>query len=122
MPMHANANLAPAIERPIDLVHLARQTLGDRELEREILSLFVRQSVQLNQRIEASGIQKERMDLAHTLKGSARAVGAWKVADAADKVELALDTDPVQLASCLRQLANAIEEANSVITTLSPQN
>ena len=29
--------------RPIDLVHLARQTLGDRSLEQEVLRLFLTQ-------------------------------------------------------------------------------
>jgi hypothetical protein len=36
-------SLAPD-DRPIDLVHLARATLGDRSLEREVLQLFDRQS------------------------------------------------------------------------------
>ena len=36
-------SLAPD-DRPIDLVHLARTTLGDRALEREVLQLFDRQS------------------------------------------------------------------------------
>ena len=39
-------SLAPD-DRPIDLVHLARTTLGDRSLEREVLQLFDRQSTLL---------------------------------------------------------------------------
>src|SRR5680860_1221609 len=31
--------------RPVDLVHLARYTLGERSLEREVLELFCTQSV-----------------------------------------------------------------------------
>lgn len=34
-------------ERPIDLVHLTRMTLGERNLEREVLQLFVRQTEKL---------------------------------------------------------------------------
>jgi hypothetical protein len=41
-------------ERPIDLVHLARMTLGDRSLEREMLQLFVRQAAVLLDRMEAA--------------------------------------------------------------------
>ncbi len=44
-------SLAPD-DRPIDLVHLARTTLGDRALEREVLQLFDRQSSILIARME----------------------------------------------------------------------
>ena len=36
-----------SLERPIDLVHLSRMTLGDRGLEREVLALFDRQATVL---------------------------------------------------------------------------
>src|ERR1700676_4404900 len=75
-------------ERPIDLVHLARMTLGDRSLEREVLQLFDRQASLLVARmrqISRTGISA----VAHTLKGSARGIGAWRVARAAEAVEAA---------------------------------
>lgn len=78
-----------AAARAIDLVHLARQTLGDRSLETEILALFVRQSEGLCARIAGAAGEQARRDLAHTLKGSARAVGAWRVAAAAEEIEAA---------------------------------
>ena len=74
-------SLAPN-DRPIDLVHLARTTLGDRNLEREVLQLFDRQSTLLIARMRTaapSGVAT----LAHTLKGSALGIGAWRVARAA---------------------------------------
>ena len=80
---------AASFERPIDLVHLARQTLGDRGLEQEILALYYKQSQSLLKSIEAAASLRERSDLAHTLKGSSRAVGAWQVAHAAEAVEIA---------------------------------
>ena len=115
-----------SFERPIDLVHLARQTLGDRTLEREILSLFVRQTMMLRERIERSTGSRERLDLVHTLKGSARAVGAWRVARAAEDVEEALDAGvPAhigdrELAARISELAASIHEANAVIAELAP--
>ena len=117
-----------SFERPIDLVHLARQTLGDRELEREILALFVRQSRTLGSRIAALMTGPECGDLVHTLKGSARAVGAWRVARQAEQVEDAMlrsakpageACDPV-LSREIRELTELIAEANDVITSLSP--
>ncbi|MBY0612185.1 MAG: Hpt domain-containing protein [Beijerinckiaceae bacterium] len=114
-----------SFERPIDLVHLARQTLGDRELEREILALFVRQSILLRDRILKSGVLAERRDLVHTLKGSARAVGAWSVAKAAENVETALMADDASsamgdaaLSREIAELARTIHEANDVIIGL----
>ncbi len=64
---------APSFERPVDLVHLARQTLGDRALEREVLGLFLVQARALYAQLESVSEETLRHDLAHTLKGSARA-------------------------------------------------
>ena len=72
---------APAL----DLHHLARMTLGEAELEREVLALFARQSTELLARLER--LPREGAALAHTLKGSARGIGAFAVADAADQLE-----------------------------------
>ena len=47
----ASPPLVPG-DRPIDLVHLSRMTLGDRELERDVLLLFERQIGFLMERIE----------------------------------------------------------------------
>lgn len=83
----------PVSERPIDLVHLSRQSLGDRGLERELLQLFDRQAEQIIARL-ASDIgaadRRWRRDLSHTLAGSASAVGALRVARAASVYEEAL--------------------------------
>ena len=45
--------LAP-VERPIDLEHLSRMTLGDRSLEREVLQLFDRQADMLMTRMRTA--------------------------------------------------------------------
>ena len=109
-------SLAPD-DRPIDLVHLARTTLGDRGLEREVLQLFERQSTLLIARMrsaEPAGI----VTLAHTLKGSARGIGAWRVARAAEVLERAGSSDPDAVAEALDHLAAATSEARSVIAEL----
>lgn len=72
--------------RPVDLVHLARQTMGDRALEQEVLSLFVQQASTVRDQI-ASASPAERVRLAHTLKGSARSVGAGAIAACAEQIE-----------------------------------
>jgi HPt (histidine-containing phosphotransfer) domain-containing protein len=70
----------------LDETHLARMTLGDRRLEREVLELFVRQTTIMLGRIVGAD-QPLAAAAAHTLKGSARGIGAWRVARAAELVE-----------------------------------
>ncbi len=72
----------------IDASHLERMTLGDRRLEREVLELFVRQTTILLTRI-AGAEPPVAAAAAHTLKGSARGIGAWRVARAAEQLEQA---------------------------------
>ena len=108
--------LAPN-DRPIDLVHLARTTLGDRSLEREVLQLFDRQSTLLIARMR-SAAPAGIATLAHTLKGSARGIGAWRVARAAEALELAGSSGDEALAEALGQLKAATDEARAVIAEL----
>src|SRR5258708_18880827 len=68
-------SLAPD-DRPIDLVHLARTTLGDRSLEREVLQLFDRQATLLIARMRTAA-PNGVPTLAHTLTGTARGICTW---------------------------------------------
>ncbi|MFB9979539.1 Hpt domain-containing protein [Mesorhizobium kowhaii] len=76
----------PRRSRPVDLAHLARQTMGDRSLEQEVLALFVQQALSVRDKIVDADI-KDRLLLAHGLKGSARGVGAFAIADCATEIE-----------------------------------
>ena len=69
----------------IDEDHLGRMTLGDRRLEREVLEIFVRQSTIMLVRITGPGPALAAA-AAHTLMGSARGIGAWRVARAAERL------------------------------------
>jgi HPt (histidine-containing phosphotransfer) domain-containing protein len=87
----------------IDDDHLRRMTLGDRRLEREVLEIFVRQiAIMLTRIAEADSALAAAT--AHTLKGSARGIGAWRMARAAERLEHAAG-QPHDSA-----LTNAIEE------------
>jgi len=104
-------------EPAIDVAHLSRMTLGDHALEREVLALFDRQIEALIARmgeLEPSGVAA----LAHTLKGSARGVGAWSMARAAEAVEAA---PPAELAPALASLVTVAGETRAAIADmLSP--
>lgn len=107
-----------AAEPAIDLAHLGRMTLGDKSLEAEVLGLFERQTVILLARMRqlpspAAGA------FAHTLKGSARGIGAWRVAEAAEAVErAATGPRPADLVHSLERLAHAIDDTRTAIAGL----
>ena len=77
-----------ANQEPIDLEHLGRSTLGNSSLAREVLGLFADQAARVQGQLAAA--PHDAGALAHTLKGSARAIGAFAVADAAAALELAI--------------------------------
>jgi hypothetical protein len=109
--------LSPA-EPAIDLCHLSRMTLGERELEREVLRLFALQSDLLLEKMRHTAPVVVGAH-AHTLKGSARGIGAWKVAHAAEEVERAAQAgDLVGLARALGGLRLAVGEARAAIADL----
>ncbi|HEY0330726.1 MAG TPA: Hpt domain-containing protein [Rhodopseudomonas sp.] len=73
---------------PLDQLHLQRMTLGDAALEREVLALFTAQATGLITRLATW--PDDAAALAHKLKGSARGIGAFAVADAASELETVL--------------------------------
>ncbi len=107
--------------RAIDLIHLARQTLGDRDLETELLGLFRRQARQVVERL-SSDVPADalcwRADLAHTLKGSARAIGATRVAIKAEIYEVQARDGKPDLNPALNALKSAVDEACRAIADL----
>lgn len=111
---------APSLEKhgrmssgsPIDLVHLAVQTMGDKALEDEILNLFARQArAALHDMAVAEG--KALADVAHRLKSAASAVGAFRVVKHAEALE-ANPSDAGHLAS----ISAAVVEAENFILKL----
>ena len=106
--------LAPD-DGPIDIEHLQRMTLGDASLEREVLAMFSAQAARLIGALAA--LPPEAGALAHTLKGSARAIGAFAVADAAADLESAMQNgdDP---SDALAQLDEAIALARTAVDAI----
>ena len=98
---------------PVDLVHLSKQSLGDRSLENEILRLFHSQSRLYLNRLENAKTANERRMAAHTVVGSARGLGAWKVAAEAQRVE-----NSCSRACDVSALRAAVIEANEYIEAL----
>lgn len=100
---------------PIDLRHLRQSTFGDSSLEREVLGLFAGQAARLIDVL--SSLPPEAGALTHTLKGSARAIGASRVAAAALAVEGAI-RDGRSPAPALAELSAAVAEACRAIEAI----
>jgi len=110
---------APSIVRaepPIDVEHLKRMTLGERSVEFQVLEMFDRQAELVLGRIRKAG-PTEIANLAHTLTGSARGIGAWRVAGAAEALERAAAQNH-ELAPVLETLDCAVIEARLAICAM----
>ena len=99
----------------IDDEHLRKMTLGDRSLEREVLEIFARQTTLMLSRLVGAEPARAAA-LAHTLKGSARGIGAWRVAQAAEQLERAAGRpDGNALGEAFSQLEAACIEVREAI-------
>jgi len=76
----------PGTGAAIDMAQLARQTLGDTQLQREVLALFTRQIEDAAMSLK-KGNATERRRIAHGLKGTARSLGANRLAACAEQIE-----------------------------------
>jgi HPt (histidine-containing phosphotransfer) domain-containing protein len=102
------------------MAHLALYTLGHAALEREVLELFCTQSVSYLDQLRAATSHKAWYQAAHALKGSARAVGAWRLARAAEYIEALREDSPPELrAAQIQELEASLQEAAAFVASLS---
>jgi HPt (histidine-containing phosphotransfer) domain-containing protein len=100
----------------IDLSFLDRVTFRDRSLAREVLVLFGQQADSLLTLITDTEDERARHEAAHKLKGSARGVGAFDVARAAEEIEEARDA--TEFSNALAHLTIRVTEARIALTGL----
>jgi chemotaxis protein histidine kinase CheA len=83
-PEGATDKVDPAI---FDREHLSQYTSGDAVLERELVTLFLGQFAPVRAQLDAALSEQEWKFAAHSLKGSARSIGAPQIAALAEKLE-----------------------------------
>ena len=85
-------------------------------MEREVLEIFVRQTVIMLERI-AGAEPALAAAAAHTLIGSARGIGAWRVARAAEHLERVANgkSGAAALDEAVEELKSATVEASAAI-------
>lgn len=104
--------------RPVDLVHLAKQCLGDENLELEILRLFETTLVTYFGRLKlASGFDDLAINL-HSIKGASAGVGAWGIADLAAALEKDLRGGRPLAPERIDDLGMEIEEVRDFIARM----
>jgi len=111
-PIRMPSSLPDSADCPVDFDHLKRMTLGEEALEREVLRMFLKQATRLLDAL--AGLPAETSTLTHTLKGSARAIGAFRLADRAAALE-EVARNGGDLAAPLAALEAAVAEACGAI-------
>lgn len=101
--------------RPIDMVHLDRQALGDPGMGVEILRMFDEILAVHFSRLEQAVERADMLHHAHTIKAASAGVGAWALAEHAADIEREIaaggERDPERVAD----LEMAIAEVHAFI-------
>ncbi len=79
--------------QPIDLAYLERTTFSDKDLAAEVLRLFRASAGGYLEALKSAQTPKDWYEAAHSLKGSAKAVGAFRLAELAAAAE-AIEASP----------------------------
>ena len=107
-------------DAPIDRAYLARFTLGNAALEREVLYLFAEHAPTYLLQLMAAETERAWYEAAHTLKGSARAVGAKRVALEAERAEaMKGPREPNERTARIDALASGLDEVRRYIADLA---
>jgi len=104
--------------RPIDLVHLAKQCLGDENLEYEILRLFDTTVKTYFGRLALAANYDDLALNLHSIKGAASGVGAWTIADLAKAAEVEMHAGRPLTPERIADLGIAIEEVRTFISRM----
>ncbi len=119
--MHAASG--PGSAEAIDRDYLARFTLGNAALEREVLELFASQLPLYVRQLKSAQTSREWREATHTIKGSAAAVGARRLSNIARMAEqldiesaVAMSTD--QRAKATAAVSEAADEVRRSIACL----
>jgi HPt (histidine-containing phosphotransfer) domain-containing protein len=103
-----------SVSAVVDLDHLARYTGGDKTINAEVMRLFDSQAgelvARLNTILEARDA-KSWKEVAHTLKGAARGIGAFEMGEAAARCE---QIDPADHSNATDAVAALKEQSAAV--------
>ncbi|MCS6760023.1 MAG: hypothetical protein MO852_14640 [Candidatus Devosia euplotis] len=102
-------------DRPIDLVHLAKQCLGDEHLEYEILRMYDTTIKTYFVRLQLASSHDDLTLNLHSIKGASDGVGAFAAANLAKAAEIELQAGRPLAPERIEDLGMAIEEVRGFI-------
>ena len=101
----------PAPIALLDRAHFAVMTGDDRALQIEIVGLFRDQVAKWRTVLASERPAAEWRAAAHTMKGSARGIGLWPLAEACAAAEAQKDDDVTAIDAHLQALHAALDDA-----------
>lgn len=104
----------PTAAATLDIEHFRAMTGDDLALQAELRELFAAQAVLWRRLLVADAPVQTWRDAAHTLKGSARGLGLWALADACAAVEHAARSgrrEGPMIAAALCKARSALDDA-----------
>ena len=113
----ASARVSRRRSRPLGPLHAWRSRIGTRGL-----GALLRAVARLSGALARGQVGAGLAYAAHSLKGSAQAVGAWRVADAARAAEIGKGTHGGDRTQVLPTIEASVAEANSFIHLLRATN
>lgn len=103
----------------IDMAHFDEMTMGDNALKSEVLGLFRQQAEVWAKLLEPQNETPNWMVGAHTIKGSARSIGAWALADICDGAEVAAKTGPLSRDEKLMWREQILQSLDNVLDAIA---
>ena len=116
-PQHASEAPDSAV---LDLEHLDHHTFNDSHLRDELLAMFAHQVAEQLALLSACNDHAEWLVATHTMKGSARAVGAWTICKVAENLEALPEISwREEKTAGLERLSEAIKDCLAAIDALT---
>lgn len=105
----------PGVRRPIDALHLSKQSLGDAALELEILRMFDEIVADHFAKMEAAASVAEMVHHLHTVKAASAGVGAWALAEHAYILEAEVKAGEPVNAERIEDIRMSLQEVRAFI-------
>lgn len=99
----------------LDLEHLRRYTEGDEDLERQLFGMFFPDADAHLQTMASAETDEIWHRSAHGMKGAARGLGAWEVADLAEGAEAMVGDATDGRAAHLDRMRAALDRLRAVV-------
>ncbi|MFD1696612.1 Hpt domain-containing protein [Roseibium aestuarii] len=108
--------MTPEFPIVLDLEALNAATFGNADLQGEVLQLLLGQTSTLAERLEGAATAQVQAEVLHTYKGSARSLGAMRIAETCQQLEQrAASGERVSASALLSDIAEVERAVRAVL-------